>query len=505
MASLLRSHPAFRRLWAAGAVSLAGDWLSFVAVSVLAIESGGGAFALALVFAAHALPAAFLAPLAGALVDRLDRRRVLVAADVIASVITAAMAAAAVLGWVAAVQLLLLARSAVSAIVPPGETAALRRLVPAAALGRANALLAATWSVAYVAGMSLGGLASLLGPAIALALDAASFLVAAALHATLPPMPAPGAAAPSSGALASLRRALALVRATPRDTADALRVAARRRALMAAVLGKAPIALAGGAGWIALNLLGTALAPFGAAALSFGILQAVRGAGTGIGPAIAGRLERAGVTEDTLQWLARLTMLTAVGALAFARTPVTLLVASLVWGMGTGSNWVLSHTALQRHSPDEVIGRLAAFDELLVTVAMVAGAFAGAAAVSLAGPGAAAFVGVALGTLALAVAAAIVSAVSVDERQGADVVLLAQGHAVVAEDGVGGREVEVEVGQREVIEVVAAAHPLPLHPLVAAPPLLGAGEVVAGERRQVVEAHADASTAIGERDLGVGV
>src|SRR5688572_16993991 len=114
MVSLLRARPDFRRLWAAGAVSLAGDWLSFVAVSALAIESGGGAFALALVFAAHALPAAFLAPLAGALVDRLDRRRVLVAADLIASIITAAMAAAAVLGWITAVQLLLLARSAVS-------------------------------------------------------------------------------------------------------------------------------------------------------------------------------------------------------------------------------------------------------------------------------------------------------------------------------------------------------------------------------------------------------
>ncbi|MBZ0232752.1 MAG: hypothetical protein K8M05_10520, partial [Deltaproteobacteria bacterium] len=174
-------------------------------------------------------------------------------------------------------------------------------------------------------------------------------------------------------------------------------------------------------------------------------LQAVRGAGTGIGPAIAARLERAGVTEDTLHWLARLTMLTAVGALAIARTPAALLVASLLWGVGTGSNWVLAHTALQRHSPDEVIGRLAAFDELLVIVAMVLGAFAGAAAATVVGPGAAAMVGVVLGALAIATAAAIVAAVSVGEGQGADVVVLAQGHAVVAQDGVGGGEVEVEV------------------------------------------------------------
>src|SRR5205823_2450338 len=51
---VIRRNAAFRRLWAAGAVSLVGDWLSFVAVAILALSSGGGAFALALVFAAHA-------------------------------------------------------------------------------------------------------------------------------------------------------------------------------------------------------------------------------------------------------------------------------------------------------------------------------------------------------------------------------------------------------------------------------------------------------------------
>lgn len=447
MASLLRTRPGFRRLWAAGAVSLAGDWLSFVAVSALAIESGGGAFALVLVFAAHALPAAFLAPLAGAIVDRLDRRRVLVVADLLASIITAAMAAAAMLGWITAVQLLLLARSAISAIVPPGESAALRRLVEPSELARANSILAVTWSVAYVAGMSIGGIATLLGPAIALALDAASFLAAAALHATLPPMPAPATAIPSS--------AITIIRETPRDTALALRVARRHRALMAAVLGKMPIALAGGAAWLALNLIGAELQPFGAAALSFGVLQAVRGAGTGIGPAIAARLERAGIAEVTLQWAARLTMLAAVLALGLTRTPLTLVLAALVWGMGTGTNWVLSHTALQRHSPDEVIGRLSAFDELLVTVAMVFGAFAGAIAFTYSGIGAAAVVGVLLGGMGIATAALIVA--SVDERQPTEEILLPQGHAVVAQDGVRGGDVEVEVGKDEVIEVVAAS------------------------------------------------
>jgi hypothetical protein len=127
--------------------------------------------------------------------------------------------------------------------------------------------------------------------------------------------------------------------------------------------------------------------------------------------------------------------------------------------VGTGSNWVLSHTALQRESPDEVIGRLSAFDELLVTVAMVLGAFAGATAVMLSGIGAAAIVGAVLGALGIAAAAAIVAAAprgSVDQRQVTEQVVLPHVHPVVAQDVVRGGDVKVEVGEDEVVEVVAA-------------------------------------------------
>jgi hypothetical protein len=162
-----------------------------------------------------------------------------------------------------------------------------------------------------------------------------------------------------------------VARATPADTVAALRVAAAHPPLLRAVLGKAPLALGGGAGWIALNLLGASEQPFGAAALSFGILQAVRGAGTGIGPALASRALRAGVSAAWLDAAARAGMLVAVASLAIVRSPAGLAALALLWGMGGGSNWVLQHSALQRHAGDHVIGRLAAFDELLVTLPLV--------------------------------------------------------------------------------------------------------------------------------------
>ena len=397
MPSLFRRNPGFGRLWAAAGISLVGDWLSFVAVAALAMQSGDGAFGLALVFAAHALPGAVLAPFAGAIVDGMDRRRVLIAADVLAALLTIGMMISAVAGLFGAIIPLLLARSGVSAIVPPGESAAIRRLVGTEDLLAANSILAATWSVAYVAGMALGGAAALLGPAIALGLDAASFAISALVHAMLPAMPSP----------AARRRLGAIVRATPRDTMVALRVAYANRPLLRAVLGKTPIGLAAGAAWVSLNLIGATTHPFGAAALSFGVLQAVRGAGTGIGPPIAARLRRGGVDEQRLQAVAVALAMVAIGSLAFVRGAGPLVALCLVWGIGTGSNWVLSHAALQRHSSDEVIGRLAAFDELLVTLAMVVSAFVGAAVTTWIGIAAAPLVGVGLGLLGLLAASTL--------------------------------------------------------------------------------------------------
>ena len=399
MIALLRRRPDFRRLWAAGAVSLCGDWLSMVAVSVLALTHGGGAVAVALVFAAHTLPAAILSPVAGALVDRVDRRRVLIIADVLASLTTAGMAIAAASGSVTTVQLLLLLRSAITSAVPPGEMAALRWLVAGDELIAANSILAATWSTAYVVGMVLGGVAATLGPTIALALDAASFAVAAALHATLPPIPVEQ----QRGSM------FAMIRGVPRDTVVALRVAFAHRPLLASVLGKAPLAIAGGAGWIALNLIAASAQPFGGAALSFGVLQAFRGAGTGIGPALATWLVGRGTREIVLQHAARVIMLSSLCGLAFARDPVTLALVALTWGIGTGTNWVMCHVAIQRHAPDRVIGRLAAFDELLASVAMATGAVVAALVAERSGLIESSLTGVGLGLAGLAIAAILVA------------------------------------------------------------------------------------------------
>lgn len=79
--------PAFRRLWLVTAVSSTGDWLSLLALSALATQLTTGyqaqSFALGGVVATKLLPALLLGPIAGALADKFDRRRVMVICDVL--------------------------------------------------------------------------------------------------------------------------------------------------------------------------------------------------------------------------------------------------------------------------------------------------------------------------------------------------------------------------------------------------------------------------------------
>jgi len=219
--------------------------------------------------------------------------------------------------------------------VPPGESAAVRVVVAEGELLPANALLAATWSVAFVIGMALGGVAAMLGPALALALDASSFALAAILHGTLPAMPSRHRPQPRE-----------VVRATPRDTAYALRVAAADRRLLAAVLGKRrsrlPVARAGSRStssrprYDRLALRRSALACCRRFAARGRHRSRDRGA---LEPARCGRAPPASGRGRA-----------HVVAIRASRDALTarLTLATLVWGIGTGSNWVIAHASMQR-------------------------------------------------------------------------------------------------------------------------------------------------------------
>ena len=81
----------FRRLFLDQLVGSLGNWIGFAAVSVLAIRLAGsaGAYALAAVMAIRLLPGILFGAIAGALVDRFDRKRLMMASDAVNGVIYA--------------------------------------------------------------------------------------------------------------------------------------------------------------------------------------------------------------------------------------------------------------------------------------------------------------------------------------------------------------------------------------------------------------------------------
>jgi MFS family permease len=389
---LLRERPLFRRLWLGEVVSLLGDWMSFVAVSLLALEKGGGVVALALVLVGHTLPHAVLAPVAGVLADRLDRKQLLIATNAAQAALTAAMAVAAARGSVAWVQSLVFARAAVGALLLPVQSAALRHTVREDELLAANTLSSLTWSVMFAVGMAAGGLIAALGPALALVIDAASFIVAALALAGLPAMTAEGR--PEGGVVGALA-------SVHRDTVAAVRHAIERPRVLDAVVAKMPLALAGGGAWVLLNLTASDAALAGSGALALGVLQCVRGIGTGVGPVVSAALIRRGASIELAFKLSAWALFAGVALFAAGSGWAVLLVATLAWGAGTGSNWVLSSSEIQRLSPDRFVGRLSAIDGLLHTAAMCATALAGALLVERTGSSAsAAWLGLSAGTAA---------------------------------------------------------------------------------------------------------
>ena len=80
----LFNSPAFFRLWLAQVVSALGDWIGFIAVTAIAARIGGSSpeTAISLVLSARLVPGFFLGPIAGVLVDRWDRKRVMVVCDI---------------------------------------------------------------------------------------------------------------------------------------------------------------------------------------------------------------------------------------------------------------------------------------------------------------------------------------------------------------------------------------------------------------------------------------
>ncbi|MFD7659309.1 MFS transporter, partial [Actinosynnema sp. NPDC059797] len=182
-AALIRNRP-FAALWLARSTSYFGDFITLTALTLLLYERSASPLYLGAALAARALPQA-LGPIAGAVADRFDPRRVMIVCDLLRMVTIAVIAVALP---PAPVLIPLIAVTAVlSTFFLPASKSMVPRLVPRASLGPANAALGVSHNVAFAAGPVLGAvLFQAFGPTAVFALDAATYLISALLLVALP-------------------------------------------------------------------------------------------------------------------------------------------------------------------------------------------------------------------------------------------------------------------------------------------------------------------------------
>src|SRR4029077_18157880 len=85
--SILRGNRNFRLLYIGQTISQLGDWFNSVAVFALLLDLTGSATAVAWMMIVQLLPVALVGPMAGVIVDRVDRRRVMIGADLLRGVL----------------------------------------------------------------------------------------------------------------------------------------------------------------------------------------------------------------------------------------------------------------------------------------------------------------------------------------------------------------------------------------------------------------------------------
>jgi MFS family permease len=359
---LLRGNRNFRRLWMAQIVSEVGDWFYTLSIYTLLLQLTGHAGSVALALMLQVLPQTFVGPTAGVVNDRLKRKHVMIAADVVRCVVVLAMLFVRSRSTVWLVYPLLLAETTMAAFFEPARSAVIPNIAAEGEVLVANTLSSATWSVNLLIGAAVGGVvAAFFGRDTVFVLNALSFLTSAFLIGGM------RFAEPHADAAAPLR---------PRDLIDfspvleGIRYIRNHPTLLPAVFAKAGELMVGPS-WVIFTVMGArefavhghGIDAAGGAMLGMSILLGGRGLGAMVGPLIAARW--AGERDHRLRLgilFGYLIIAFGYGVLGASRSVWMAAVCAMLAHMGGSTVWVFSTTLLQLHTEDRFRGRVFAAD-----------------------------------------------------------------------------------------------------------------------------------------------
>jgi MFS family permease len=359
---LLRGNRNFRRLWLAQIVSEIGDWFYTLSIYTLLLQLTGHAGSVALALVLQVLPQTFVGPMAGVVNDRLKRKHVMIAADLVRFGVVLAMLFVRSRSMVWLIYPLLLAETTMAAFFEPARSSVIPNIAAEGEVLVANTLSAATWSVNLLIGASVGGVvAAFFGRDTVFILNALSFLTSAFLISRM------RFAEPHAEAAAPLR---------PRDLVDfspvleGIRYIRSHPTLLPAVFAKAGEFMVGPS-WVIFTVMGArefavhghGIDAAGGAMLGMSILLGGRGLGAMVGPLVAARW--AGERDHRLRLgilFGYLTVAVGYGTLGLSRNVWMAAACAMLAHMGGSTVWVFSTTLLQLHTEDRFRGRVFAAD-----------------------------------------------------------------------------------------------------------------------------------------------
>jgi MFS family permease len=359
--SILRTNRDFRLLYIGQTISQLGDWFNAVAVFALLLDLTGSATAVAWMMIVQFLPVAIVGPLAGVVVDRVNRRRLMIVTDLLRGCLILVLLAIRRPDqvWIAYVVMAFIVGA--QGFFEPARTATIPNVTSAEELLPANALSAATWSAMLAIGASIGGLVTAVaGRNIAFVVNAFSFFASAFFIARTRYDARPIAASRPTGFLALTGIA---------DLVEGVRYVRQRRHVAALMLVKAGWGLAGGV-LLLLTIFGQRVFPLaGGSAAGIGVLYGARGVGAGLGP-IALRWILGHEPRRLRRTIGPAFFMVGVFYIALSAAPNLWVAALCVLCAHFGGSilWVFSTVLLQLEVPDRFRGRVFAAELALVTL-----------------------------------------------------------------------------------------------------------------------------------------
>ena len=153
-------HPIFRRLWLGALAASVGQWMQQVALGWLAIVMTNSPGFVGIVTFAAGLPFLVVAPFGGALIDRIDRRRLMLSCQVLAFILATVLAVDVTSGFVQPWHLPIAAflNGSLQALLIPTQQSLVPALVPRESLTNAVGLMSAGQNMTRVVGPSVAGI-----------------------------------------------------------------------------------------------------------------------------------------------------------------------------------------------------------------------------------------------------------------------------------------------------------------------------------------------------------